>query len=137
MLLTRRLALAASVLLTTGCATTGTMRSAPADNGIARTFTGEYDKVLKASREAVVEAGLAIEEVNKVDDRTWMIIGKKGASAWSWGEMVRVLVQQTGPSETTVRVYTQRKLATNVTAKGDYSSSILSNVELKLRTGGP
>jgi len=115
------------------CATTGGMRSAPVEQGVARAFKGDYDRTLKAARESVVEAGLAIEEVNKVDEKTWMIIAKKGGSAFSWGEMVRVVVQNTGTDETTVRVITQRKLATNVTAKGDYSTSILSNLELKLK----
>ena len=131
----RSMALICVAVLTilTGCATTGGMRSAPLTEGVSRTFKGDYDRVLKAARESVVEAGLAIDEVNKVDDKTWMIISKKGASAFSWGEMIRVVVQGSGTDETAVRVMTQRKVATNVTAKGDYSTSILSNMELKLK----
>ena len=109
------------------------MRNAPVDEGVAQTFHGDYDRILKAARESVVEAGLAIEEVDKMDDKTWMIIAKKGASAFSWGELVRVVVQNGDADSTTVRVLTQRKMATNVTAKGDYSKSILSNMELKLK----
>lgn len=109
------------------------MRSAPIDEGVARTYSAGHDRVFKAARESVVEAGLSIEEIKKVDDRTWMIIGKKGMSGMSWGELVRVVVQQIGPAETTVRVLSKRKLATNMTAKGDYSASILSNVELILK----
>ena len=133
----RLLAAMTAVIVLSACATTGGMRSAPLAQGTPRTFSAEYDKVLKASREAVVEAGLAIEEVTKVNEQTWMIIGKKGASGFTWGELVRVVVEQTAPTETTVRVYTQRKLATNITAKGDYSDAILSNIELKLKVGGP
>ena len=123
----------ALALVFAGCATTGGMRRAPLAEGSARTFPGEYARVLTAAREAVVEAGLAVEEANRVNDTAWMIIGKKGVSRFSLGELVRVVVEKTGAAETTVRVRTQRRLATNVAAKGDYSRSILSNIELKLQ----
>ena len=116
----------------TGCATTGSMKSAPLSEGIPQTYTADFDSTLKAAREAVVEAGLQIEEVNKIDETNWTILGKKPTSAWSWGELVRVSVEQSSETTTTVRVLTKRRLATNVTAKGDYSKAILSNIELKL-----
>jgi len=122
-----------TLLLSIGCATTGTMRNASLDEGIPRTFAASFDLVLKAARESVTQSGLQVEEVNQLDDETWVIIGKKDASAWSWGELVRVTVQKKSESETLVRVFTKRKLATNITAKGDYSHSILSNIDLNLR----
>ena len=61
-----------------------------------------------------------------------MIVAKKGTSAWSWGELVRVVVQKSASDRTTVRVLSRRRMATNVTAKGDYSDTIFSNIELAL-----
>ncbi len=116
-----------------GCATIGTMRNASLDEGVPRIFTASFDRVLKATREAVIQSGLQIEEVNQIDNQTWIIIGKKDVSAWSWGELVRVTVQKKSKSETLVRVFTKRRLATNFTAKGDYSRSILSSIDLNLR----
>jgi len=120
-------------LLLVGCATTGGIRSQPLSAGTARTFSGDFDPILKAARESVVESGLLIEDVTKMSETSWLIIGKKDASAFSWGELVRVSVEQQSPSVTIVRVLTQRKVATNVSAKGDYAQSILSNMELKLK----
>ena len=54
---------------------------------------------------AVSEADLAIESVNKVDDKTWMIMAKKSTSAWSWGEIVRVTVINLNTNQTEVKVY--------------------------------
>ena len=127
------LSIVLTLLLSIGCATTGTMRNASLDEGIPRIFTASFDRVLKAARESVTQSGLQVEEVNQIDNQTWIIIGKKDASAWSWGELVRVTVQKKSESETLVRVFTKRKLATNITAKGDYSQSILSNIDLNLR----
>ncbi len=115
------------------CATTNKMRTAPLSAGVPRIFTADYNRVLKVAQEAVVEAGLMIEDVNQVNDKAWMIIGKKGASGWSVGELVRVVVEEMNDAKTIVRVYTKRRLATNITAKGDYSQSILSNIDLKLQ----
>jgi hypothetical protein len=100
---------------------------------VTRTFAGDYDKTLTAAREAVVDAGLHLESIDKVDDHTWSLIGKKDASAWSAGELVRVVVQQTAPNETAVRVISKKRMATNVGARGDYSAAILNDIELKLK----
>ena len=116
-----------------GCASTSSIQNAPLHAGTGRTFDSDFDTVLAAARQATTEAGLAIEKTERVDEKNWIIIGKKGTSAFSWGELVRVAVTDDGPEKTTVRVYTKRKLATNVLAKGDYAHSILSNIELLLK----
>lgn len=116
-----------------GCATTDSLRNSSISEGVPRTFNTEFERVLKASRESVVEVGLNIEDAYQANDHTWVILAKKPTSAWSWGELVRVVVEKNNENETIVRVLTKRKLATNVTAKGDYSNSILSNIALKLQ----
>ena len=122
-----------SLLALTACATTGGLKQEPLDQGVTRTFAGNYDTILKAARDATVATGLHLESVDKVDDRTWTLVGKKDASAWSWGEMVRVVVQQTAPDSTTVRVISKKRMATNVGARGDYSQAIFADMELKLK----
>jgi len=59
-----------------------------------------------------------------------MIVAKKGMSAWSWGELVRVVVQELSNDRVAVRVLSKRRMATNVTAKGDYSEAIFSSIEM-------
>lgn len=121
------------LLAVSGCASPKSVQNAPLHAGLARTFQSDYDSTLDAAREAIIEAGLQIESASEVDDNTYMIIAKKGTSMVSWGGVVRVTVISVNPEETTVRVVSERRLATNVTAKGDYSNAILSNIELKLR----
>ena len=98
-----------------------------------REFDGEYATVLRAARNAVAAAGLAIDSYQEVNDSTAMIVAKKGISAWSWGELIRVVVQKSADNRVGVRVLTRRRLATNLTAKGDYSDTIFSNLDLALR----
>lgn len=120
------------LLVLAGCASAGSVQNAPLHAGIGRTFEAGFDKTLAAAREAAVETGLQIESASQVDQDTWMIIGKKATSAFSWGELVRVVVIRDSAERTTVRVHSARRIKTNITAKGDYANSILSNIELKL-----
>ena len=116
------------------CTSTNKIQQAPLHSGIARTFEADYDQVLEFSRQALVESGTAIESATEVDSDNYIIIGKTGTTAWSWGEMVRVVVTRASETESTVRVLTEKKISVNLTAKGDYSNSILSNIELKIRS---
>ncbi len=132
----RRSVLAAApvaLLLLAGCASQAGVQNAPLHAGIGRTFEADFDRTLDAAREAAVESGLRIESASQVDDDTYMIMTKATTSAWSWGEIVRLVVVREAEDSTTVRVYSKRKVSMNVTARGDYSNTILSNIELKLR----
>jgi hypothetical protein len=120
--------------LAAACSSQSSVQNAPLHAGVARTFEAEYNKTLGAAREAAVEAGLQIESATQVDPSTYMIMCKAGTSAFSWGEIVRLVVVKEADASTTVRVYSKRKSAVNIGAKGDYSNTILSNIELKLRT---
>lgn len=122
-----------SVLWTGGCATTGGIKSAPISQGVARSFQHDFNATLKAAQQSIVETGLAIEEAIEIAPATWSIVAKKGATLMSMGELVRVVVEEVSPGTTQVRVLTQKRVATNVAARGDYSASILSNLDLKLR----
>jgi hypothetical protein len=115
------------------CATSGGLKQEPLTAGETQKFVGNYDTILKAARDATVASGLHLESVEKVDDHTWTILGKKDASAWSWGEIVRVVIQQVSPDTTSVRIISKKRMATNVGARGDYSQAIFSDMELKLK----
>ena len=128
------LSLIVLVLLSLGsCTSTNKIQQAPLHSGIARTFNAKYNTTLKAAREALLESGTLLESATEVDPLNYIIIGKTRTNAWSWGEMVRVVVTKVNETETLVRVLTEKKISVNVTAKGDYSNSVLSSIELKLR----
>ncbi|MEO0900973.1 MAG: hypothetical protein AAFY00_02755 [Bacteroidota bacterium] len=107
------------------------IRSAPLHSGESRTYHAPYKSMVKFAREAVMDAGLILESSEKIDDVTYMIIGKAKTSAWSWGELVRVvLIDNT--EKVTVRVFSKRRVKINLTAKGNYTQTILSNIEAKI-----
>jgi len=121
------------ILCLGGCATKTSMLNAPLDAGRSQTFSSDYDTVVKAARDALMSSGLAIDDASEVSNKTFVILAKKGSSAWSAGELVRVTVQEVNESETTVRVYTKRKVTWQLMAKGDWADTVLSNIALQLR----
>ena len=52
------------------------------------------------------------------------IIARKRISAFSWGEIIRINLNRSEPDGTELRVLTERVLATNMTARGDWSEQI-------------
>lgn len=115
-----------------GCTSTNTMRDAPLTEGTERNYEAAFDTVVEATRDAVADAGLGIEDAYAVDESTFVIIGRARSSAFSYGGYARAVVVR-GEEETTVRVMTKRKLATNVTAKDDYSGPIFASLDVELR----
>lgn len=109
------------------------VKNAPLHAGESRSFEAPYKNLVKFSRDAMVDAGLELESIEKVDENTYMLIGKTRASGWSWGELVRVVILREEDSDkNTVRVYTKKRVAMNVTAKGSYTNTIFSNIESKI-----
>ena len=129
---TRAGLLAAAAAMSAACASTAGLRSAPLDAGETKFYAAPLAVVGPAARQAVLAVGLNVDTVSTPDSLTWMIIAKKGMSLFSYGELVRVVVAQTPDRAVAVRVYTKRRLATNVTAKGDWSGSIFQQLDLIL-----
>ena len=116
--------------LVTACASAGGMRTEPLDAGEAKIYATPLGVVVPAAQQAVRAAGLEVENVSQPDSVTWMIVAKKGMSLFSWGELVRVVVQPSPDSAAVVvRVFTKRRLATNITAKGDWSGAIFDELD--------
>lgn len=117
-----------------GCATMGGLREDPLDAGTSRHFDAPFQIVVDAARQSMIDAKLQIEEAYQPSPGTQVMLGKKGTSFWSWGELVRVVVVEgpEGSDPTTVRVLSKRKSGLNFAAKGDYSEAIFSGIELGL-----
>lgn len=126
-----------SASITACIATTGGLKNEPLDAGTSQTYGVPLNRVVAAAREAVREAGFQIDDVSHPADSTWVIIGKRGAGFFSYGELVRTVIQPAAGGQTAVRVLTKRRVATDITAKGDYSHAILSNIAAIVQTSEP
>ena len=111
------------------------VKNAPLHAGEARTFDSPYKTTIKYARNACTESGLILESTEEIDEDTYMILAKAKVSAFSWGEIVRVVIQRKSNAKTVIRVYTKKRIGLNVAAKGNYSNTIFTNIESKLEFG--
>jgi hypothetical protein len=127
------------LILLAACASAASLKEEPIDVGVERRYVATLAEGMEAARNACVGAQMQIEEIADVDMQTSYVICQKGGGITSWGELVRVLVQQTGQREIAIRVFTKRRVSVNVTARDDWSDPIFSQIEAELEkaTGNP
>ncbi len=114
------------------CSTMGGMRTEPLDAGAARHYRADLQTATAATRAALVGSALDVDDVEQVDDQTWMFLAKRNTSEFSHGELIRVIVQQTGADIVTVRVLSKRRVAVEFTARSDWSDAVFAQLALDL-----
>lgn len=121
-----------AVFLAGGCATSTGIQKGALDKGPAETFGSPFPEVVDATRQSMMELQLGINTDRVIDADTHMLVGEIGVSPFSWGEVVRAVIEDNGGDMSTVHVVTQRKVATNVIAKGNWAPDIFKKVRQKL-----
>jgi hypothetical protein len=114
------------------CSTMGGMRTEPLDAGAMRRYRADLETAVTATRHALVGSALDVDDVEQVDDNTWMFLAKRNTSEWSHGELIRVIVQQTNPDIVAVRVLSKRRVALEFTARSDWSDAVFAQLALDL-----
>ena len=79
-------------LLIAGCATVSQIENAPLEDGVWEFFSADRSKVVRAARMALMETGFALDKTYQTPEGHTVFISKKSASAWSSGELVRIVV---------------------------------------------
>jgi hypothetical protein len=129
-----RIALPVVLVALSACASMGGMRTEPIDKGNFRTYRAPLAKVVAASHQAMVGTGISVQEAQELEPGVWMILGKKGMSAFSYGELIRVVVRKQDRGQVVVNVISKRRGTFNIFAKGDYSQAILDQVTMQLKS---
>jgi len=114
------------------CSTMGGMRTEPMDAGAMRRYSADLRTAVAATRNALIGSALDIDDVERVDDQTWMFLAKRNTSEFSHGELIRVIVQQTGADIVVVRVLSKRRVAVEFTARSDWSDAVFAQLALDL-----
>ncbi len=115
-----------------GCATMAGMRTEPLDMGVAKVYEADLENAVRATINALLGSALEIDDVEEVDASTWMFLAKRKSGGFTWGELVRVVVQQTDTDEVTIWIVSRRRNAVNVTARSDWSDAVFAQIALDL-----
>jgi len=114
--------------LVAGCASVQGVRSEPLDAGDVHFYAAPFGDVVAATRATVQTLEITVQDTATVDSTTWMVLGTKGMSLMSYGEVVRVIVHQTSDGPVAVRVVSKRRMATNVFAR-NWSDSVFERLD--------
>lgn len=113
-------------LAAAACATVGGLKDEPLTEGVYRPYDASFDEVVKAVPVAIDTVGLTFVEEYSVNDSTTVFLAEKGTSSWSYGAVVRIVVERVDQQKTIVRVISKRRMATGVASKGDYSQDVFA-----------
>lgn len=120
-------------LILMACASIGGTKSRPLTDGTVQYFQSDVRAAVLASRNALVAAQLEVKEVDELDNGAWMIVATRAQGGWTQGEIIRVVVQSTeNEGKVGVWILTRRRSAMNLTAKGDWSKELFSQIALDL-----
>lgn len=125
------------LVVLSACATMAGMRTEPLAMGVAKVYETDLAVAVRATRTALLGSALEIDDVEEINCRTWMFLAKRKSGQWTWGELVRVIVEETGEKEVTVRIISKRRSSMNVTARSDWSDAVFAQLALDLTEKQP
>ena len=115
-----------------GCASAWSMRQVSPLQGVPFEFDASFAETCDAARVALMVLGLEVVDEYAPTEATWAVVGSSGMSMTSYGEFVRITVEELSEGRCVARVYTKVKVATNVFAKNDYSADVLAGMLMSL-----
>lgn len=108
----------------------------PLDLGQGRLFQAPLQRTAEATRTAFMALQLGIKSETRVDSLTWMVIATSDATPFSYGEIVRAVITGRTDSTSEVRVFTRKRMATNLFARGDWSKQVFQEMAKVLADSG-
>ncbi len=117
------------MLLFSGCATTYTVKNEPLAAGYTQAFKSDISTISELAYQGAINTGIKIKSNEALSEDQWMIIGTTPPSMWSYGEIVRIIVESRTDSSSVVSVQVKVRLATNIFAKTDYHLDIFQYIQ--------
>lgn len=113
-----------------GCATSDTVRKAPIETGISHSFAGSYDHTAAATMKALSSLNINITS-SEVQPVGTVIFVSKPISAFSWGEVGRVIVKKSDAAPTTVVVNWEKRDQLQITGtdSAEFTNVLFSTID--------
>ena len=115
------------------CSTVSGVQGAASGAGLHARYTAPLPEVEQAVVRALAANQLGVQAVTLEGDTAWVAVASRGMTFWSYGEIVRIRAAILDSATTDVWIYTQRRLATNVSAKGDWAEILRADIRDELK----
>ena len=122
------------LVLLASCGSTSSVTSKGADAGIVQTYTGDFETIKVAALSGLRNSGVSISDTND-SERGYLITFSKSLSAFSWGEVGRVLVVKMADDKTKVSVVTEKRMAMELksSSQADIASFVFNDITQALK----
>lgn len=104
-----------SLVMLASCANMSTVTSAPKDAGVTRIFAEDNELVKAAVLASMQNLNINIKETNQTPD-SFSITFTKAISAFSWGEVGRILIAKNEDGSSQVFVYSEKRYKLQITS---------------------
>jgi len=115
------------------CSTVSSIQAAAPAAGLNARFVAPLPEVEQAIVRALAANQLGVQAVTLEGDTAWVAVASRGMTFWSYGEIVRIRAAILDSVTTGVWIYSQRRLATNVSAKSDWAEILHADIRDELR----
>lgn len=126
----KKIVLFASILFGLfACATAQTVSDAPLSAGVSQSFPGSFDAVSGATLKALTTMNVSVKSSEKKPEGL-VILVNKAISAFSWGEVGRVVVANSQSAPTKVHVLWEKRYQIQITGTGqdEFSESLFKAI---------
>jgi len=116
-------------LLIVSCANMSAVKNAPGDAGVSRVFPNDVELVKAAVLASMQNLNINIKETSQ-SNKGFSITFTKAISAFSWGEVGRVLIVANEGGESVVFVHSEKRFKYQVTGadENDFANKIFFGV---------
>lgn len=123
----------ASAALLGACATAGTFESRALDSGTSMELAAPAPRVAEAAKQTLLALSLGANAVREQDGSA-IISFQKGMTAFSWGEVGRIVVTPTGEAASRVFIDTEKvsQMQITGTSESDFARDIFSGIMERL-----
>ena len=104
------------------------LRAASTGQGAQETFYTTYQHTIKYARQATLTSGFVIDTSERIDDNTYIILGKKPMANDPYGEVIRVLVTRKSATATNVRILVRRAASVGTNHELHYADKIYADI---------
>lgn len=128
--LLRRLAvLLVSIFVLVACANMETVTKAPRNEGVSRTYSEDYELVKAAVLGSMQSLNVNIKDTTETPNE-FSVTFTKSISAFSWGEVGRVLVLKNSSGSSEVLVHSEKRSKYQITGadEREFANRIFSGV---------
>lgn len=122
-----------SLLFLVSCSSINTVMNAPKNSGVSRFFTEDHELVKSATLASMKNLNINIKETDQTPDG-FIITFTKSTSAFSWGEVGRVLIVKNHDSSQ-VFVHSQKRSKYQITgtSEQDFANNIFRGISQVLK----